>query len=154
MSDRSASPDLITTRFDGPAPEVAVSTDMIKRGLIVAPLLIAVCGVIWGLDGVWSSAYGIAIVLANFALAAGSIAMAARISLGLMMAATLFGYLVRLALIFLAVWLVKDAAWISFPALGSTIIITHLGLLFWEMKYVALSLAHPGLKPTKTQPTP
>lgn len=151
MSDRSTSPELITTRFDGPAPEVAVSTDMIKRGLLVAPLLIAVCGVIWGLDGVWSSAYGIAIVLANFALAAGSIAMAARISLGLMMAATLFGYLVRLALIFLAVWLVKDAAWISFPALGSTIIITHLGLLFWEMKYVALSLAHPGLKPTKTQ---
>jgi hypothetical protein len=80
--------------------------------------------------------------------------MAARISLGLMMAATLFGYLVRLALIFLAVWLVKDTAWISFPALGSTIIITHLGLLFWEMKYVALSLAHPGLKPTKTHSTP
>jgi len=154
MSDRSASPDLITTRFDGPAPEVAISTDMIKRGLLVAPLLIAVCGVTWGMDGVWSSAYGIAIVLANFALAAGSIAMAARISLGLMMAATLFGYIIRLALIFLAVWLVKDAAWISFPALGSTIIITHLGLLFWEMKYVALSLAHPGLKPTKTQPAP
>ena len=154
MSDRGASPELITTRFDGPAPEVAVSTDMIKRGLIVAPLLIAVCGVIWGMDGVWSSGYGIAIVLANFALAAASIAMAARISLGLMMAATLFGYLIRLALIFLAVWLVKDAAWISFPALGSTIIITHLGLLFWELKYVALSLAHPGLKPTKTHSAP
>jgi hypothetical protein len=151
MSDRSVSPDLITTRFDGPAPEVAVSTDMIKRGLVAAPVLIAICGVIWGMDGVWSSAYGIAIVLANFALAAASIASAARISLGLMMAATLFGYIIRLALIFLAVWLVRDAAWISFPALGSTIIITHLGLLFWEMKYVALSLAHPGLKPTKTQ---
>jgi hypothetical protein len=151
MSDRSTSPDLITTRFDGPAPEVAVSTDMIKRGLVAAPVLIAICGVIWGMDGVWSSAYGIAIVLANFALAAASIASAARISLGLMMAATLFGYIIRLALIFLAVWLVRDAAWISFPALGSTIIITHLGLLFWEMKYVALSLAHPGLKPTKTQ---
>jgi hypothetical protein len=150
MTDRSASPDLITTRFDGPAPEVAVSTDMIKRGLVVAPVLIAVCGIIWGMDGVWSGAYGIAIVLANFALAAAFIAGAARISLGLMMAATLFGYLIRLALIFLAVWLVKDAGWISFPALGSTIIITHLGLLFWEMKYVALSLAHPGLKPTKT----
>jgi len=151
MSDRSAPPELITTRFEGPAPEVAVSTYMIKRGLVVAPVLIAVCGVIWGMDGVWSSAYGIAIVLANFALAAASIASAARISLGLMMAATLFGYLIRLALIFLAVWLVRDAGWISFPALGSTIIITHLGLLFWEMKFVALSLAHPGLKPTKTQ---
>lgn len=149
MSDTS--PDLMTTRLEGPSPEVAVSTDMIKRGLIVAPVLIALCGVIWGMDGVWSGAYGIAIVLANFALAAAFIASAARISLGLMMAATLFGYIIRLALIFLAVWLVQDAGWISFPALGSTIIITHLGLLFWEMKYVALSLAHPGLKPTKSQ---
>ena len=153
MSDRSASPDLMTTRLEGPSPEIEVSTDMIKRGLIVAPALIAVCGVIWGMDGVWSGAYGIAIVLANFALAAAFIAGAARISLGLMMAATLFGYLIRLALIFLAVWLVKDADWISFPALGSTIIITHLGLLFWEMKYVALSLAAPGLKPSRSQPT-
>lgn len=151
MNDRSASPDVMTTRLEGPAPEVAVSTDMIKRGLLVAPVLIAACGVVWGMDGVWSGAYGIAIVLANFALAAAFIASAARISLGLMMAATLFGYIIRLALIFLAVWLVKDASWISFPALGSTIIITHLGLLFWEMKYVALSLAHPGLKPTKSQ---
>ncbi len=153
MSDRSSSPDLFSTRLEGPAPEVAVSTDMIKRGVLVAPVLIAVCGVIWGMDGVWSGAYGIAIVLANFALAAAFIATAARISLGLMMGATLFGYLIRLALIFLAVWLVKDAAWISFPALGSTIIITHLGLLFWEMKYVALSLSSPGLKPTRSQPT-
>lgn len=151
MSDRSASPDLMTTRLEGPSPEIEVSTDMIKRGLIVAPALIAVCGVIWGMDGVWSGAYGIAIVLANFALAAALIAGAARISLGLMMAATLFGYLIRLALIFLAVWLVKDADWISFPALGSTIIITHLGLLFWEMKYIAASLAYPGLKPNKSQ---
>ena len=41
----------------------------------------------------------------------------------------LFGYLIRLGLIFLAVYLVRDAAWISLPALGATIIVTHLGLL-------------------------
>lgn len=133
----------------GPAPEVAVSTDIIKRGLIVAPLLIAVCGLIWGLNGALSGAYGIAIVLLNFALAATLIAVTARISLGLMMGAVLFGYLIRLGLIFLAVFLVKDAGWISLPALGTTIIVTHLGLLVWEMKYVALSLAHPGLKPPR-----
>jgi hypothetical protein len=34
--------------------------------------------------------------------------------------------------------------------LGITIIVTHLGLLFWEMKFVSASLAFPGLKP-KTQ---
>lgn len=139
--------DAFTTRFDGPAPEVMVSRDMVRRGLIVAPAIIAVCGVIWGADGAWSSAYGIAIVLANFALAAAIIATTARISIGLMMGATLFGYLIRLGLIFVAVWVVRDAPWISFPALGSTIIVTHLGLLFWEMKYVALSLSYPGLKP-------
>jgi hypothetical protein len=131
----------------GPAPEVAVSNDMVKRGLLVAPLLIAVCGLIWGVDGAASSAYGIAIVLVNFALAAGIVAFTARISLGVMMAAVLFGYLLRLALIFLAVYLVKDTGWISLPALGATIIFTHLGLLVWEMKYVAMSLAYPGLKP-------
>jgi hypothetical protein len=109
--------------------------------------LIAVCGVIWGVNGAVSSAYAIAIVLVNFALAAGIVAVTAKISLRMMMGAILFGYLFRLALIFLAVYVVKDAGWISLPALGATIIFTHLGLLVWEMKYVAMSLAYPGLKP-------
>jgi hypothetical protein len=129
-------------------PELEISRDLIKRGLIVAPLLIAICAVIWGADGAWSAAYGIALVLLNFALSAGLIASAARISLPVLMGATLFGYLARLALIFLAVWLVRDASWISIPALGATIIVTHLGLLIWELKYVAISLAYPALKPT------
>ena len=131
----------------GPAPEVSVSNDMVKRGLLVAPLLIAVCGLIWGINGAASSAYAIAIVLVNFALAAAIVAVTAKISLRLMMASIMFGYLVRLGLIFLAVYLVKDAGWISLPALGATIIFTHLGLLVWELKYVAISLAYPGLKP-------
>lgn len=142
-------PTPATVADNGPAPEVTISKDIIRRGLIVAPLLVAVCGLIWKMDGVWSSLYGIALVLINFALAAGTVAFTARISLGLMMGAVLFGYLIRLGLIFLAVFLVKDAGWISLPALGATIIVTHLGLLVWEMKYVAISLAHPGLKPAR-----
>ncbi|MDA0372102.1 MAG: ATP synthase subunit I, partial [Actinobacteria bacterium] len=63
--------------------------------------------------------------------------------------AVLFGYLARLGLIFLAVILVRDASWISLTALGLTIIVTHLGLLVWEMRYVAASLAFPALKPKK-----
>ncbi len=139
----------ILTALPGPAPEVGVSKDMVRRGLVAAPVLILICGFIWGMDGAFSSAYGIAIVLVNFALAAIIVATTARISLGLMMGAVLFGYLVRLGLIFMAVILVKDSGWISLPALGATIIVTHLGLLIWEMKYVALSLAHPGLKPAR-----
>jgi len=137
----------------GPAPEVAVSNDMVKRGLLVAPVLIALCGLIWGVNGAASGAYAIAIVLVNFALAAGIIAVTAKISLQLMMGSIMFGYLVRLGLIFLAVYLVKDKGWISLPALGATIIFTHLGLLVWELKYVAISLAYPGLKPTPQSAT-
>jgi hypothetical protein len=50
---------------------------------------------------------------------------------------------------------VHDAGWISLPLLGATIIVTHLGLLVWELKYVAMSLAFPGLKPTaRPKPIP
>ena len=149
MSRTRPAAEPMLTRLDGPAPEVTVSKDIIRRGLIVAPLLIALCGVIWGMDGAWSSMYAILIVLVNFALAAALVATTARISLGLMMGAVLFGYLIRLGLIFLAVFLVRDDAWISLPALGATIIVTHLGLLLWELKFVAISLAHPGLKPAR-----
>jgi hypothetical protein len=140
----------MTTPLEGPSPEVHVSLDIIKRGLFVAPVLVTLCGLIWGGDGAWSSAYAVGLVLVNFLLAAGLIALAARIGLATMMGAIMFGYILRLGLIFLAVFVVKDAGWISLPALGATIIVTHLGLLVWEMRYVAISLAHPGLKPARS----
>ena len=33
-------------------------------------------------------------------------------------------------------------------ALAILMLVTHLGLLFWELRYVSASLAFPGLKPT------
>jgi hypothetical protein len=149
MSDTNASSP-ITTRVDGEAVEVKVSNDLIKRGLLVAPIILAVCAAVWGLAGAYGAALGIGLVLVNFAFSALLISTTARISLGLMMGATLFGYLIRLGLIALVFFLVKDATWISLPALGATIIVTHLGLLVWELKYVAISLAYPGLKPTRS----
>ena len=134
----------------GPAVEVAISADIVKRGLLVSPVIIAICGVIWGAQGVSSSAYAVALVLINFALAAGLIAMTARISLRLMMGGILFGYILRLGILFLAFYVVKDFGWVSRPALGATMIVTHLGLLIWELKYVAASLAHPGLHPNRS----
>ena len=140
----------MVTRLDGESVEIQVTADMVKRGLVVAPLLVAIAGVIWGADGAWSATFAIALVLLNFLSSAALISYTAKISLGLMMGATLFGYLIRLGLIMLAVLLVKDTSWISLPALGTTIIVTHLGLLAWELKYVAISLAYPGLKPARS----
>lgn len=146
MSNDAAVP--MITRLDGESVEVKVSLDIVKHGLIVAPLIVIVCALIWGSAGAWSAAFAVGLVLVNFAVSAALISSTAKISLGLMMGATLFGYLIRLGLIMVAILLVKDASWISLPALGATIIVTHLGLLIWELKYVAISLAYPGLKPT------
>ncbi len=37
--------------------------------------------------------------------------------------------------------------WVSWIPLAFTLVITHLGLLIWETRYVSASLAYPGLKP-------
>ena len=149
MSDHAGSSAFVT-QLDGEPVELKVSADMVKRGLVVAPVLVAIAAASWGADGARGARVAIALVLVNFALSAALIAYTARISLALMMGATLFGYLVRLGLIATAVLLVRDASWISLPALGATIIVTHLGLLVWELKYVAISLAYPGLKPARS----
>ncbi len=137
----------LIARDDGPAVEMHIALDLLRRALWVAPVLIVLFGAIWGLPGAASTAYAIVLVVANFLLAAALLSWTARISLSLMMATALFGYLVRLAIIFAAVWIVRDAAWVEIVPLGIAIVVTHLGLLFWEMRYVSATLAFPGLKP-------
>jgi hypothetical protein len=142
------------TRFDGPAPEQEVAGDLVRRGLYVAPVLLLGLGLPWGWQGVASVAYGLGLVLVNFLLAAGMLAWAARVSIGLMMGAALGGFLVRMALIALAVLAVVNVSWIEIVPLGITIAVTHVGLLFWETRHVSASLAYPGLKPRAPKPAP
>ena len=146
----SSSTDVMSSPVAGDAPESQVALDIVRRGLIVAPLWLALCGAIWGMDGVVSAGYGLGLILINFVLAAGLLTWAARISLSMLMVAALGGFMMRLALIGLAVWLVKDASWVALVPLGITIIIAHLGLLVWETRHVSASLAYPGLKPTSS----
>ena len=90
--------------------------------------------------------------MVNFMLAAVLLAWAGRISFAAMGGAAMFGFLLRLGLIFLAVLLVKDAGWVEMLPLGLTLIVAHLGILFWEMRYISGTLAHPGLKPSVKLP--
>jgi hypothetical protein len=129
------------------APELDIARDMAKRALFVAPALLLVCGLIWGVDGALSSAYGLAIVVVNFLLAAALLTWAARISPTMLMAATLGGFLLRMVLVVAAVMAVHHSSWAVMAPLLGTILVTHVGLLVWETRYVSLSLAYPGLKP-------
>jgi hypothetical protein len=139
---------VLAMRDTGPSPEAQITRDIVRRGLIAAPVLIVSSWLAWDANGAWSSAYGLALVLCNFMIAAGLVATTARISYALMMAATLVGYVLRLGLIALAVMLVRTEPWVDLMALGLTLIVMHLGLLFWEMRYVSATLAFPGLRPT------
>ena len=146
-SDDPQFTSVLSMHDTGPAPEAAIVRDIIKHGMYVAPIMIGLSALIWGVNGGWSSAYGLAIVLGNFAVAAWMVSYTAKISYALMMGATLFGYIFRLAIIAAAVFLVRNASWAELVPLCMTIVISHVGLLFWEMRYVSLSLAFPGLKP-------
>ena len=139
--------DPLQQRLEGPAPVAEVAIDLIKRGLIIAPAIAILGSVFWGTNGAISTVFALGIILVNFAMAAGMLAYAGRISFALMGAAALFGFLIRLSLIFVAFWLVKDAGWFEAVPFGITVIVSHLGLLFWEMRYVSSTLAYPGLKP-------
>ncbi|WP_208027111.1 ATP synthase subunit I [Rhabdothermincola sediminis] len=146
--------DALTTTLHGPAPEGQLVRDMLRRAAWAAPALIAVFGLIWGVPGALSTSYAIGLVCVNFVLAATAMTYSARVSVAMMGVAAMFGFLIRLAIIFAAVLLVRDAWWVELVPLGVTIIVTHLGLLFWEMKYVSASLAFPGLKPKTQEYTP
>ena len=137
---------------EGQAPAMEIALDLAKRARWMIPVTVAL-GAGWGIHGVMSALYALAIVVVNFLLAAYLLDVTGRISFAAMAGAALFGYLLRLGLIFLAVMLVRKASWIELVPLGITLIVTHLGLLFWELRYVSGSLAYPGLKPKPKSPS-
>jgi hypothetical protein len=131
----------------GPAPELQVARDLVRRAIPVAPVLLVAAGIGWGWGGVASSAIGIGLVVVNFLTAALIITYTIRVSLNALMAGVMFGFMLRLALLTVAVVLLRKFDWIEDIPLLFTVLITHVGLLVWETRYVSMSLAYPGLKP-------
>lgn len=132
--------------LDGPPVERMIVQDMLRRGWPALLALVALGG-FWGVDGVLSAGFGVALAVANAALAAALVSGAARVSLGLLYTAALGGYLVRLGLITLAVLLVINQGWVEVVPLSSALVVAHLGLFIWEARFVSTQLAFPGLKP-------
>jgi hypothetical protein len=141
-----------TSAITGPAPETEVARDLARHALPLAPVLIGLSALVWGLDGALSSAYAVVLVVANFLVAAALMAWAARISVAMLMGTVLAGYVLRLGAITVAVLAVRHAGWVELMPLGLTLVVTHVGLLVWETRRVSLSLAYPGLKPTGSNP--
>lgn len=134
------------------SPEGAIAIDIARRALPLAAVPVGLSGVVAGWNGAASAGFAVGLVLANLLVSAWLLARAAQISPAMLMVAALFGYPVRLALIAAAVLAVADASWVVPTALGVSLIVSHLGLLAWELRYVSASLAFPGLKPARRRP--
>lgn len=134
-------------RADVVAPELEVARDMARRAAPLAVVPVGIGALGWGAAGAASAGFAVALVVVNFLVSAWILTAAARISYTLLMAAALGGYVLRLGLVIGAVLAVRDAAWVELMPLGLTLIVSHLGLLTWELRHVSASLAFPGLKP-------
>ena len=130
-----------------PAVERQIALDMSRRSLWVAPLLIGIGAAFWGAHGGISAAVGVALAVGNLLLAAVLLSWAARVSLVVLAAVALGGYLARLVLMTALIFAIRHQPWVSWIPLTMTLLVTHLGLLIWEMRYVSASLAYPALKP-------
>lgn len=136
-----------------PQVERDIALDLVKHGLLIAPVVVLVAGLVSGWDGTASAAIALGIVCLNFTLAALSVGWAAKISPVMVGGVALGGYVVRLALILIALVLLRHVSWIVLPWLGFTLVGAHLVLLAWETRYVSLQLAAPGLRPHTPIPT-
>jgi hypothetical protein len=138
-----------------PAPPVErrIAVDLARRGLLVAPVIVLVAGLLRGADGAASAALALAVLVLNFLAAAISLEWGARRGGNALFAVALGGFLFRMVSI-LVVILVAQAlfGWVDVIVLGVTLFLTHLGLLFWELRSVSFSLAAPGLQ--RDRPTP
>jgi hypothetical protein len=110
---------------------------------------VAMLGVgLWrGLDAAGAVALALALVVVNLLIAAASLGWAARNSPNLLMGVALFGFLGRLAVLTAIGAGIKALGIVDWPVFCITLVVGYLGLLFWELRSVSLSLASPGLKP-------
>lgn len=109
----------------------------VARAIYVAPVLIGTFAFIGGWTGAWSSALGIAVVIANFLLSGALLSVSARISLQVYHAAAMFGFLLRLLLFVGAVYLISIAVEVDRIAFGLTAIAAYVTLLVLEAVAVA-----------------
>jgi hypothetical protein len=129
------------------APERQVARDLAVRTVMVTPAMLAVGAIFWGWHGFWSFGIALAIVAINFLLGAAAITWGAKVSPAALFGAVMFGFIVRLGILTAAVLPIRHSEWFEIVPFAISLLVTHLGLLAWETRHVAASLAFPGLKP-------
>jgi hypothetical protein len=130
-----------------PPVERSIAFDLARHGLYVAPAIILVAWLLRGPDGAASAALGVGLAIVNFLATAAGLSWASKRSSTTLAAVAMGGFVVRMGVL-LGAMALADAlfGWVDVVVLGLTLFGTHLGLLFWELRSVSLTLAAPGLR--------
>ncbi len=115
--------------------------EMIRRALPLSVPAVAVAFALGGLLGgryaAISAAIGVAVVFLNFVVHGLSLNHAARISLTMLYAAGLGGFVIRLGVIFAFMVLLNQLDWFSPVAFAAAVIPCTVVLLVYEMKQLS-----------------
>jgi hypothetical protein len=115
--------------------------EMVRRALPLAVPALAVAillgGLLGGRDAAVSAALGVAVVFLNFAAYGLSLAYAARISLIVLFAVGLGGYIVRLGIVVVIILGLQQLAWFSVVAFVAALVPTTIALLVFEIKVMS-----------------
>jgi hypothetical protein len=128
--------------------ESRIAHDLAKHGLYVAPIVTLGVGLWRGPDAAGAVALAFALVIGNFLLSAAILGFTARRSPEILLGVALMSFLVRLVMLTVIGVGIKELGVVDWPVFCITLVVSYLGLLFWEMRYISLSLASPGLKPS------
>jgi hypothetical protein len=128
-----------------------IARDLARRGLIAAPFAVVFGGLLRGWAGAVGVALGLGVVLFNYLVAGVAQSWAAsKDSPGFFGGTVLVSLIFRFVVVVVALALLRDRTFCDYGSFGIAIVVSHLGLLAWEAKSVHLSLAFPGLKPSRT----
>ena len=133
MDFDATSAQAYTKPFPGETPvEAILAKHIVKRALVVGPIIVAGAWLISGQIAAFSAAIGVIIVALNFLLSGWLLSRAATVSMQAYHVATLFGFFVRLALITISMLVAASLFEIDRRAFGVAAVAAFLILLSLE----------------------
>ena len=132
-------------------PEKRIANHLALRALWFSPLFLILSALGWGLSGAVSSLLALVLVAVNFLAGAAIITRSVKISPNMLYGSVLGGYVIRLAILTGVVMSVRPFDWFETVPFAMTLLVTHLGLLATETRYISASLDYPDLKPTSSK---
>ena len=132
-------------------PEKRIANHLALRALWFSPLFLILSALGGGLSGAVCSLLALVLVAVNFLAGAAIITRSVKISPNMLYGSVLGGYVIRLAILTGVVMSVRPFDWFETVPFAMTLLVTHLGLLATETRYISASLAYPDLKPTSSK---